>query len=42
MSESGTRDLGMNRRILRRDFLNGVAIAVGTAAAVRPARARAA
>jgi len=30
--EPDARDLGMNRRILRRDFLNGVAIGVGAAA----------
>ena len=28
---SDGRDLGMDRRILRRDFLNGVAIGVGAA-----------
>src|SRR5438067_1115500 len=29
------RDLGMRRRIARRDFLNGIALAVGSAAAAR-------
>ena len=31
MSESHDRDLGMNRRISRRDFLNGMAITAGAA-----------
>jgi spermidine dehydrogenase len=40
-SELG-RDLGMDRPIARRDFLNGVALAIaGTTAAVEPAQAQA-
>lgn len=40
--EPDARELGMNRRILRRDFLNGVAIGVGAAAVGVHGRAAAA
>lgn len=40
--EPDGRDLGMNRRILRRDFLNGVAIGVGATAVGLQVRAGAA
>src|SRR5579864_9614099 len=38
MSEQSDRELGMKRRITRRDFLNGVAVAAGGAIGVNAAR----
>jgi spermidine dehydrogenase len=38
MTQPNDRDLGMHRRIPRRDFLNGMAVAIGASLAPRPPR----
>ena len=42
MSQSEYRELGMNRKIARRDFLNGVAVGIGALGSALPAAAQSA